>query len=93
MAAAGRSVRNSAPTMMTQRSAVIITPDQQALNEFIQSREQENHNASQTTEPRTLSAEQAPTYDTPNVYPAAPSSGSQLSPVEYGDTEVIRLFP
>ena len=71
----------------------IITPDQQALNEFIQSREQENHNASQTTEPRTLSAEQAPTYDTPNVYPAAPPSGSQLSPVEYGDTEVIRLFP
>ncbi len=74
------------------QSPNIRTPDQQALDEFIQSREESNSSAGQTTEPRTLSAEQAPTYDTPNVYPT-PDAGSQLSPVEYGDTEAIRLFP
>ena len=89
-------MQTSAPTQTAAvQSPSIRTPDQQALEEFIQSREQTNRTA--TPEPRTLSDDQAPTYTAPTV-PAStgstePNPAAELSPVQYADAQVIQLFP
>ena len=95
-AASAAPAQTSAPTQTAAvQSPSIRTPDQQALEEFIQAREQTSRTA--TPEPRTLSDDQAPTYTAPTV-PAStgstePNPAAELSPVQYADAQVIQLFP